>query len=251
MPRFFIEQTVDPGQVSLRIDGEDARHIRDVLRMRPGEKLIVCDGARTDLLTQIAALDPGGVTLAIEERWPSQTESPLDIWLFQGLPKADKLEMIIQKSVELGVLHIIPVQCRRSVVRLDARDVDKKLGRWNKIAQEAAKQCGRGVLPDVIRPLTFAAAVALAGQLDMALIPWENERQQSMRQLLSAAHSEFEHTSRRSKVGIFIGPEGGFAPDEIELALAGGWQPVSLGPRILRTETAGPAVLAMLSYQFE
>ena len=98
MPRFFIEQTVDPGQVSLRIDGEDARHIRDVLRMRPGEKLIVCDGARTDLLTQITALDSGGVTLAIEERRPSQTESPLDIWLFQGLPKADKLETIIQHN---------------------------------------------------------------------------------------------------------------------------------------------------------
>ena len=149
MPRFFIEQSVAPDETHVRIGGEDARHIRDVLRMRPGEELTVCDGARTDLLTCIEALDATGVTLRIEDRLASQTESPCEIWLFQGLPKADKLESIIQKSVELGVLTIVPVQCQRSVVRLEQRDVGKKLLRWNKIAQEAAKQCGRGVLPVV------------------------------------------------------------------------------------------------------
>jgi 16S rRNA (uracil1498-N3)-methyltransferase len=218
--------------------------------MRPGEELTVCDGARTDYLTRIEVLDGTGITLLIEDRIVSQTESPCEIWLYQGLPKSDKLESIIQKAVELGVQAIVPVQCERSVVRLAASDYAKKLARWNKIAQEAAKQCGRGILPTVHEPVSFAKAVTAAAGCDLALIPWENERDQTIRQILTERQPALLQLPRRPRIGIVIGPEGGFSLDEVDLALNAGLQSVSLGRRILRTETAGPAVLAMLGYQF-
>jgi 16S rRNA (uracil1498-N3)-methyltransferase len=250
MPRFFIEKTIAPEEHQLRIEGDDAHHIRDVLRLRPGEELMVCDGTRTDLVGRIHSLDASGVTLEIISRMPNQTESPYETWLFQGLPKSDKMDSIIQKAVELGVTHMVPVQCQRSVVRLEPRDFAKKLARWNRIAQEAAKQCGRGILPEVGEPLSFRAAVDLASHLDLALVPWENERDQTIRAILEARQAGLLQLPHRPRIGILIGPEGGFALDEIDRALASGLQPVSLGRRILRTETAGPAVLAMLGYQF-
>lgn len=254
MPRFFVEEEIPADATTWGISGDDARHIRTVLRMSPGDALILCDGRRTDIQARILALTSDVVELSLGERQENQTESPLDIWLFQGLPKSDKMDAIIQKSVELGVSRIIPVACERSVAKLEAKDSVRKTERWNKIAREAAKQCGRGLLPLVEAPVSFREAIQLAAESDLALIPWESERDQSIRRLLTTEEPRLlalQKQGQRPRVAILIGPEGGFSMAEVDHALASGLKPVTLGRRILRTETAGPAVLAMLGYQFE
>ncbi len=260
MPRFFIEVELPAGQSTWSIEGADAHHITSVLRMAAGDDLTLSDGRRTDYTAKILDLGSNRVTVQITGRMPNQTESPLEIWLFQGLPKSDKLDGIIQKSVELGVARIIPVACDRSVARVDVKDAPRKVERWNKIAHEAAKQCGRGRLPEVVAPLSFKAAIAEARAADLAIIPWESERDQSLRTVLEAemdrlnaiieAHRQADMNSRPT-IAILIGPEGGFSMPEIDTALQAGITPVTLGRRILRTETAGAAVLAMLVYRFD
>lgn len=254
MPRFFVEEEIPAEATRWGISGGDARHIRTVLRMAAGDELTLCDGRRTDIQARILALTDDVVELALGERQANQTESPLELWLFQGLPKSDKMDSIIQKSVELGASRIIPVACERSVAKIEAKDAIRKTERWNKIAREAAKQCGRGLLPQVESPISFREAIHLAAEADLALIPWENERDQSIRRLLTAQEPRLLSLVRdgqRPRVAVLIGPEGGFSLAEIDHALANGLEPVTLGQRILRTETAGPAVLAMLGYQFE
>lgn len=270
MPKFFIEATLPPDVDRFTIRGEDARHIRQVLRMQPGEVLVVGDAARVDHVCVIDGFTEDGVALEIRERQPNQTEPSFQATIYQGLPKGDKFDQIVQKAVELGISRIVPVVCRRSIVKLDIADAAKKNVRWSRIAQEAAKQCGRGAIPEVALPLRFAAAVAEASRAmaggALAFIPYEAERDQGLRQLLedrlpaaSIMRSALEavnaegavaEAENRPEVAFFIGPEGGFAPEEIDQALAAGIVPVSLGRRILRTETAGPAVLAMLGYHF-
>lgn len=254
MPRFFVEEEIPADATLWGISGDDARHIRTVLRMAPGDELTLCDGRRTDILAKILAITSDVVELSLGERQENQTESPLEIWLFQGLPKSDKMDTIIQKAVELGVSRIVPVACERSVAKIEAKDAVRKTERWNKIAREAAKQCGRGLLPLVDAPVSFREAIQLAAEADLALIPWESERDQSIRRLLTAEEPRLlalQKQGQRPRVVILIGPEGGFSMAEIDHALANGLKPVTLGRRILRTETAGPAVLAMLGYQFE
>lgn len=284
MPRFFIETCLPQDQSRLTLAGDDAHHIKDVLCMKIGEVLTVCDGAGVDLAVVIETIGKQGVGGRILSRSINQTEPPYHITLFQGLPKGDKMEQIIQKAVELGVYRIVPVQCRRSVARIDQKDIVKKMTRWNRVTLEAAKQCGRGQVPLVEAPLSFAAAARTAGQADLSWIPWENERERSLKSLFdnitmipkSAPESRPssisvsepvskstlnqgvpEQKSGQNPAGstptfsFLIGPEGGFAPEEIEQALAQGITPVTLGRRILRTETAGLAVLAIVGYQFD
>lgn len=246
MPRFFVEGIIDPTAASLIIAGADFHHIRDVLRLKPGDELTVCDGARIDLLCSLDKFAAGGVELTILSRQANQTEPPYQAVLYQGLAKGDKMDTIIQKAVELGVSRVVPVLCQRSVVRLDDRDAAKKLQRWNRIAAEAAKQCGRGQVPAVSAPLAFADAVIEAAAADIRLMPWENERGCSLRDWLEQLPSIPEVP----KISLLIGPEGGFSAAEADLALAADIRPVTLGQRILRTETAGTVVLAMLVYRF-
>ncbi|MDD2534785.1 MAG: 16S rRNA (uracil(1498)-N(3))-methyltransferase [Eubacteriales bacterium] len=253
MPRFFIEQALRPDQTQWVINGEEARHIASVLRLEPGDPLVLCDGARTDYSARITAIDKVTVTVEILDRQPSQTESPLDITLYQGLPKSDKLDEIIQKAVELGVSRIVPMACERSVARVDARDAARKAERWQKIALAAAKQCGRGLVPIVSCVMSFRTVLDDCQTADLALIPWESERELSLRAQLETAAPKLQpqiDARLRPKIAILIGPEGGFSLSEIDQALAAGILPVTLGRRILRTETAGPTVLAMLGYQF-
>ncbi|NLO37740.1 MAG: 16S rRNA (uracil(1498)-N(3))-methyltransferase [Clostridiaceae bacterium] len=245
MPRFFIEQIVGAGQPSVRLSGPDAYHIATVLRMQSGDSLLVCDGARTDLDCRIEAVTPEGVELAVLSRTPNQTEPVYHVTLYQGLVKGDKFDQIIQKSVELGVSRVVPVACRRSIAVIQARDRDRKTARWQKIAAEAAKQCGRGMVPEVAPPVMFAGCVAQASAAALALIPWELERTRTLR----AALGEDDDTVPKS-ISLIIGPEGGLTEDEVGLARAAGILPVTLGKRILRAETAGPAVLAMLLYRY-
>ncbi|HBP39110.1 MAG TPA: 16S rRNA (uracil(1498)-N(3))-methyltransferase [Clostridiales bacterium] len=246
MPRFFLEACLDPAADTLQLAGADFHHIRDVLRLGPGDELIVCDGTRSDLRCRIRRFTAAAVELTVEERQANHTEPSYRAILYQGLAKGDKMDTIVQKAVELGVFKIVPVICRRSVARPDENSLDRKLARWNRIAAEAAKQCGRGQQPKVARPLEFAAAVGAAATADICLIPWENERGRSLRQELETAAAD----KPQPEISLLIGPEGGFAAEETGLAFAAGIRPVTLGRRILRTETAGAAALAMLIYRF-
>lgn len=254
MPRFFIETILPPDTVHFKICGEDAHHIRQVLRLQPGELLTVCDGARVDSTSAIVGFRDGCVDLEVRERHANTTEPSFQATLYQGLPKGDKFDQIVQKAVELGVSRIVPVACRRSIVKLDMADAARKNVRWSRIAQEAAKQCGRGRIPEVAMPLPFTAAVAeitrSAAGGALAFIPYEGERELSLRRLLEERLPGAAPAETVPQVAFFVGPEGGFAPEEIDAARTAGIVPVSLGRRILRTETAGPAVLAMLGFHF-
>lgn len=241
MPKFFINrEDISRGQVL--ISGEDEKHIKTVLRAREGEEITLCDGMGMDYQCRILSLERG-VLAEIFSEMPCETEPKTKITLYQGLPKADKMEWIIQKCVELGVDRIVAVSTERVIVKLDKKE-GKKLERWQKIAEAAAKQSGRGKIPEICqRVLKFSEAVTEAAEMDGALIPYEKEQERGLRQFVAGFSGE--------SVGIFIGPEGGFSEEEIALAEESGVLPVTLGKRILRTETAGMVTTALLLYELE
>ena len=244
MPRFFVgtDQISDKDIV---ITGTDVNHIRNVLRMTPGEEVTVSDGQGMDYFCRIAELTKEEVRLDIVDSWHSFVELPTKIYLFQGLPKSDKMEMIIQKAVELGVYEVIPVSTARAVVKLDAKKEASKQKRWQTIAESAAKQSKRMVIPEIHSVMKFSEAVNYAEELDIRFIPYELAE--------NMAHTKklFEQIEPGQSIGIFIGPEGGFTPEEIELAMNQQVQPITLGKRILRTETAGMTVLSILMFLLE
>ena len=237
MHRFFT----DPGNIRegrIMITGEDVAHITRVLRLQAGDEIVVCDGQSNDYRCAIVHADKQSVELEVLEHVCCDVECPVDITLYQGLPKGDKMDTIVQKCVELGVNRIVPVAAKRSVVRLKAGD--KKQIRWQRIAAEAAKQCGRGIIPVVGDVCSFADA-ATQGQ-GLKLMPYECEREQSIRAAL-------QKNRGAQQVSIYIGPEGGFDPAEVALAAEAGANVVSMGPRILRTETAPIAAVTAVLYE--
>ncbi len=244
MHRFFVPAE-NVGNGEIRVTGDDINHIKNVLRMTAGEKVVVSCGQGTDYYCIIEDIQETGVSLRIQEEKPAVTELPVRIVLFQALPKVDKMELVIQKAVELGASEVVPVRSRRCVVKLDAHREAKKLARWRAIAESAAKQSGRGILPQIHDSMDFGKALEYAQELDSVLIPYE----------LCDAIDESQHivqrAVRQNSIGIFIGPEGGFERSEVEAAVRSGAQPVSLGKRILRTETAGLAVLSVLMFLIE
>ena len=241
MPKFFFNKNdISCGQVQLF--GEDEKHIKTVLRAREGEELTLCDGDGMDYQCRIVSLERG-VLLDILSKEVCETEPKTKITLYQGLPKADKMELIIQKCVELGVDRIVAVSTERAIVKLDKKE-SKKLERWQKIAEAAAKQSGRGKIPEIGQQvLKFKEAVAEAKELDGAIIPYEKEQETGIRQFVQGFRGE--------SIGVFIGPEGGFAEEEIALAQENGITPITLGKRILRTETAGMTTAAILLYELD
>ncbi len=244
MPKFFAEKE-NITDSTILLDGEEAKHILRVLRMQVGDCLTVCDGEGMDYEAEIEKTEKNFLTARILEKKPSPAESRVKITLFQCLPKASKMEYVIQKCTELGIYKIIPCISERCVVKLNSEaDAEKKVERWQSVAKAAAKQSGRGILPQVETPVTFAEAVKMLGQYSLAFIPYENERDVTLKTLLRDAQA-------LKDAAFIIGPEGGFAPQEIELALKNGIRPVTLGSRILRTETAGEAVVSMMNYEFE
>lgn len=245
MYHFFVT----PAQVRdgcCHITGQDVNHIRNVLRMKVGEQIAVRDGISRNYICRLETIGTEEICARILEEEESGAELPARIYLFQGLPKGDKMEFIIQKAVELGVYRIVPVATRRSVVKLEEKKAEAKVRRWNAIAESAAKQCGRSLIPEVAPVMNFAQACAWArDELELGLIPYElAEGMEKTRELFSQIRSGMS-------VGIFIGPEGGFDREEIQAAQAAGIHPITLGKRILRTETAGMAVLAVLMFQLE
>lgn len=245
MPRFYIgrDEIVD-GMVAVK--GEDVNHICNVLRMKPGDGLLLCDGEGILYDATIREAAPGRVVCYITKEGLADTELPGRIILFQGLPKKDKMDLIVQKAVELGASEIIPVRMKRTIVKLeDAKKEEKKLLRWRSICEGAAKQSGRGCIPAVGEVLDFPEALAKAGGIAYNMIPYE--KAENMAESLET----FREAAKMPEIGIFIGPEGGFDPQEYEAALAAGVRPVSLGKRILRTETAGLAALSILMLLME
>ncbi|MDA8233717.1 MAG: 16S rRNA (uracil(1498)-N(3))-methyltransferase [Clostridia bacterium] len=243
MPRFFI----DPAQIrdkTVYIKGEDVKHITKVLRLQAGDRITVCDGQGRDFLVQLDDLNSAEVTGTILEEQANTAEPPVDITLVQGLPKGEKMELIIQKCTELGVNRIIPVTMERSIVQLDAKKAGARRERWQRVAAEAAKQCRRGRIPLVDELCTWKGLWTKIPKGALIIMPWEAQQGQGLNKALAGVEVLAER-----KIYIIIGPEGGIAPGEAEEAHRQGALSVSLGPRILRTETASLAVLAIIMYQ--
>lgn len=244
MQQFFT----DPSRIKdhqIIIQGTDVNHMKNVLRIKPGEDIRVSDGCGKTYLCCVNRYEEACAVVDIFRELDADTELPSRLYLFQGLPKGDKMDWIVQKAVELGVYSVIPFEAKRSVVRLDAKKAAKKQSRWQAIAKGAAEQSGRGRIPEISCPVSFAGALEMAKDMDIVLIPYELE--EGMDRTAGAVESIRPGQS----VGIFIGPEGGFEESEVELAGRAGAVPVSLGRRILRTETAGLAVLSILMYHLE
>ncbi len=232
MPRFFVQPTAGD---TVHIAGQDAHHIARVLRMRVGESLTLCDGAGEDYHCTVEAISDGDVTARIMEREPTASEPTVQVTLYQGLPKSEKMDWIVQKCVEIGIGAIVPVSMARSIVRLKGEEGAKKAARWQKIAAEAAGQSGRGRIPTVTEPVTLKQAIAGLGQTP-AVVFYEGGG------VPVAATVNVE----TKEVAIFIGPEGGFEPAEIEQLQAAGVTVATLGKRILRCETAPLVALSVI-----
>ena len=247
MYHFFVEPSqIDVGRRRVVITGEDVNHIVNVLRIRQGEELAVSNGVDgKEYRCEVRAFDQEQVECVLRFIKEDGVELPARVRLFQALPKADKMELIIQKAVELGVYEIIPVASGRCVVKLDAKKEASKLARWNAIAEAAAKQSRRALIPKVSHVVSFADAVKEAAGADVKMIPYELAADmERTRELIGSIRPG-------SQIAVMIGPEGGFEETEIEQAKAAGIVPVTLGRRILRTETAGFTVMAWLMYHLE
>lgn len=242
MHRFFIKRdNIFKGGIT--IEGDDVQHISRVLRLGEGDRLTLCDGEGTDYLVSIESMSKNAIRTVIIAKEPSKAEAAVRVVLYQGIPKAAKMELIIQKCTEMGISRIVPVSTVRTVVKLETeKDERKKVERWSKIAEEAGKQSGRGIIPRVEMPMTFEQALEDAKSLDLAVIPYELENANSIKAVLSQKSV--------ASIGFFIGPEGGFEAAEIRKAQQTGVVPVTLGKRILRTETAGVAVLTCIMYEY-
>jgi 16S rRNA (uracil1498-N3)-methyltransferase len=229
----------------------DVRHIRNVLRMKKGDGLTLCDGAGREYDGVIEDIgDASGGAIAVSVTDVRQSAEPRsEITLYQCMPKQGKMETVIQKSTELGAARFVPVFSARSVPK--AKNAEAKLSRWRRVAEEASKQSGRGVVPQVEQPVFIAEAAAALGDFDIALFPYENERGTTIKSVLRGFAAEQGDAPSHSHIAIIIGPEGGFTGEEAGLLVGAGARPCSLGTTILRTETAGPAAIAMALYELE
>ena len=221
MYRFYVSAD-QLAEKEVFISGGDVNHIKNVLRHEVGDWIVACDGNGTDYVSRIQSICSDEVVASIEKVQPTGTELPVRITLFQGMPKKDKLELIIQKAVELGACEIVPVMTKRTVVKLsEEKKINKRLERWRSIAYAAAKQCDRGIIPTVHKPG------------------------------MEEARKIVDQACKQRSLGIFIGPEGGFEPEEVERAMTRNIHPMTLGKRILRTETAGMSLLSILMFQMQ
>ena len=244
MHHFFVDKE-QISQDHITINGSDVNHIKNVLRMKQGEEILISNKEDRDYLCVIRDFQQDAVIAGITEVREETTELPSKVYLFQGLPKSDKMELIIQKAVELGVYEIIPVATKRAIVKLDAKKEESKLKRWQGISESAAKQSKRLVIPKVTGVMTFKEAIAFASDFTCSIIPYENAKgMQHTKEIIGKMKPG-------TSIGVFIGPEGGFEDKEIEQALENNIIPVTLGKRILRTETAGLTALSVIMFQLE
>ncbi len=245
MYHFFVEE----GSIvnnTITITGKDVNHIKNVLRMKSGEEISVSKPDSTaEYRGIIRELHDECVICDLAFIKEEGNELPSKIFLFQGLPKSDKMEMIIQKAVELGVFKVIPVEMKRCVMKLEPKKAASRIARWQSISEAAAKQSKRSIIPEISMPMSFKEAVAYADTLDIKLLPYElADGMPKTREIIGGIKPG-------KSIGIFIGPEGGFDTSEVDLAVSKGFESITLGKRILRTETAGMVVLSILGYLLE
>ncbi len=243
MPRFFVSSE-NIEQSSVCITGDDAWHIARSLRMAVGESITVCDMEGNVYECALIKITDDLVTARIDKSYAAETESPVRVTLYQALPKGDKMDFIVQKSVEEGVYAIVPFFSERCVSRPDAKSLEKKCARWQRIALEAAKQCGRGIIPKICKPLDFSQMLAEAAKASLGCFCYEGEGTESIKSILSNARDV-------SDISLIVGSEGGFSPKEAAAAGDSGLCMTALGSRILRAESAPGFALACISYQFE
>lgn len=244
MYHFFAEhENISDDYIDIR--GGDVNHIKNVIRLKAGDEVLISSGDNYDYLCSIERISDDVVTAKIIETREKMNELPVKVYLFQGLPKADKMELIIQKMVELGVYEIVPVSMKRSVVRLDEKKARTKTTRWNAISESAAKQSKRSIIPNVSEVLSFKQALEKAKELDVLLLPYECAKGMAYTRMVVSKIKPGQ------SVGIFIGPEGGFDGDELKLASEAECNIITLGKRILRTETAGMMLMSVIMYNME
>ena len=243
MYHFFVEEEQVNGE-NAYIEGSDVNHIANVLRMKPGEELLISVRGDWDYLCKIVDIETDRVNLKVLESM-EQRELPVNITLLQGIPKSDKLEMIIQKAVELGVSEIIPVKTKRVVVKIDEKKVDTKVNRWNAIAESAAKQSKRSIIPKVYEPMSIDNALEIVKDFGVKLIPYENADG------IDKTRKILDNMDKTKNIAVFIGPEGGFEESEVDRIKNFGFEVITLGKRILRTETAGLALLSNIMIRLE
>lgn len=241
MAKFFVSNNLIKDD-RVFIDGENVNHIINSLRCKIGEEIEISTGDGFDYLCKIEEISKDLVIAKIIDCFGNESEPNVKITLYQGLPKAEKMELIIQKSIELGIDEIVPINTDRTIVKLAGKE-EKKLARWNKIAEAAAKQSRRGKVPKVRSVINFSQAIQQASQNNLNIIPYEKEEKNSIKNIIKGFDGE--------SIGIFIGPEGGFSEKEIEIAIKNNIKPITLGKRILRTETAGFITTAILLYELE
>lgn len=245
MYQFFIEPSAILGN-RVTITGKDVNHIKNVLRMKIGEEIAVSNGIDgKEYRCGIEAFTEDEVICTLHFIKEDALELPSKVYLFQGLPKADKMELIIQKAVELGVYQVIPVSCKRAVVKLDEKKAKSKITRWQGIAEAAAKQSKRGIIPVVKDVMTMKEAISYSKVCQVRIIPYE------LAEGMEKTKEIIDSLKPGEDVAIFIGPEGGFEEAEVNAAMESGIVPITLGKRILRTETAGMTVLSWIMYRLE
>jgi len=239
MFRFFFEQqNVIDGRVLLF--GDDVKHIRDVLRLKTGDKIELCDGDCREFIAELVELDKKQIVAELKLSRDSFAESETNVILFQSIPKGDKMDEIVQKCVELGVKQIVPIISQRTVIKFKTdEEKQKKVERWAKIAKEAAKQSRRGVIPVVRNPIAFEKALTLKEDM-LGIVSSEHERFKTLNSIIE------EKPENKSTIAVLVGPEGGWEKSEVDLAVDSLWQPFTLGHRILRTETAGLAIVSVV-----
>lgn len=246
MQKFFVEENQIESD-KINIIGEDVRHISNVLRMQNGEKILVGNrGTLENYLTEIEKIEKEKIIVKIIEKLCIQTESNVEIDLYQGLPKADKMELIIQKTTEIGVSKIIPVEMVRCVVKLDEKDAEKKKERWQKVAEGAAKQSKRNKIPEIKNKVKIKELENIVNQYDAFYVAYEEENEVTLKQELKKLKEQEKY-----KIGILVGPEGGIAKEEIEKLIQYNSKIITLGKRILRTETAPIVLASNIIYELE
>ncbi|ANE47298.1 16S rRNA methyltransferase [Paenibacillus swuensis] len=245
MQRYFLKKEQFTHNNTVRITGDDAHHLVKVMRARAGDKVICSDGESREALVELQEIETGQVTASIIEELAMDAEPEVKVWVAQSLPKGDKMEIVIQKCTEIGAHRFIPFESERTVVQYDAKKEAKRLERWNKIAKEAAEQAHRNRVPEVEPMRSWKSLLQLSADFDLTMICYEKEQGLQFRALLQQAVQQ----DQMKKVLLLIGPEGGFTENEVEQAEAAGARAISLGRRILRTETAAMTALTCILYE--
>lgn len=248
MPKFFVNQE-QVRDNKIEIIGTDVNHIKNVLRKKIGEEITVCNNDEAkDYQCEIAKIEEDKIYLKINKELEDNAESDIKVTIFQGLPKAEKMELVIQKSVELGVFGITPIEMKRCIVKLKDKDKEKKLQRWQKISEVAAKQCGRNIIPKINTFQNIKNICQEFEKYDIVLVCYENEKEKTLKQELKKIVKE---NKKDVKIAIVIGPEGGIEKEEVEMLKENGAHIITLGKRILRTETVALNILSVIMYELE